>query len=247
MKEIVIAFRSWKEAHLLIQRHRLLQEILWPGIVYSVLALTSLYFFAGSSSEAVTWMSKKLGIENWLQQERNEWLSFLFVMNGMMLRLVLMLFYFSLFKYALLIVGSPAFTYLSEKTEALLDGKEYPFNWSDVKEDAKRGIRLALHNAGRQLLYFMGLILLSLVPLAGWITPLIALALEAYYFGASMLDYSFARNRFTLQQSLLFSSQHRGLAIGNGIVFFAMHAMIWLAPAYAIIAATLSVRQVKKV
>jgi len=85
------------------------------------------------------------------------------------------------------------------------------------------------------------------VPLAGWITPLIALALEAYYFGASMLDYSFARNRFTLQQSLLFSSQHRGLAIGNGIVFFAMHAMIWLAPAYAIIAATLSVRQVKKV
>lgn len=247
MKEIVIAFRSWKEAHLLIQRHRLLQEILWPGIVYSVLALTSLYFFAGSSSEAVTWMSEKLGIENWLQQERNEWLSFLFVMNGMMLRLVLMLFYFSLFKYALLIVGSPAFTYLSEKTEALLDGKEYPFNWSDVKEDAKRGIRLALHNAGRQLLYFMGLILLSLVPLAGWITPLIALALEAYYFGASMLDYSFARNRFTLQQSLLFSSQHRGLAIGNGIVFFAMHAMIWLAPAYAIIAATLSVRQVKKV
>jgi len=247
VKEIVIAFRSWKEAHLLIQRHRLLQEILWPGIVYSVLALTSLYFFAGSSSEAVTWMSEKLGIENWLQQERNEWLSFLFVMNGMMLRLVLMLFYFSLFKYALLIVGSPAFTYLSEKTEALLDGKEYPFNWSDVKEDAKRGIRLALHNAGRQLLYFMGLILLSLVPLAGWITPLIALALEAYYFGASMLDYSFARNRFTLQQSLLFSSQHRGLAIGNGIVFFAMHAMIWLAPAYAIIAATLSVRQVKKV
>ncbi|MFM8711531.1 MAG: hypothetical protein ACKOC7_09640, partial [Sphingomonadales bacterium] len=63
MKEIVISFRSWKEAHLLIQRHRLLQEILWPGIVYSVLALTSLYFFAGSSSEAVTWMSEQLGIE----------------------------------------------------------------------------------------------------------------------------------------------------------------------------------------
>jgi len=246
VKEIVIAFRSWQEAHLFIRTHRLLREILWPGIVYSFLAVLSLYFFAGSSSEAVTWMSERLGIENWLQQERNEWLSFLFVMNGMMLRLVLMIFYFSLFKYLLLVIGSPAFTYLSEKTEALLDGKEHPFSWADVKEDAKRGIRLALHNAGKQVFYFMGLILLSLVPLVGWITPLIALALESYYFGVSMLDYSFARNRFTLKESLLFSSQHRGLAVGNGIVFFAMHAMVWLAPAYAIIAATLSVRQVKK-
>ena len=95
MKEIVIAFRSWQEAHQFIRTHRLLREILWPGIVYSVLAVTSLYFFAGSSSEAVTWMSEQIGIENWLQQERNEWLSFLFVMNGMMLRLVLMIFYFS--------------------------------------------------------------------------------------------------------------------------------------------------------
>ncbi len=246
MKEIVIAFRSWQEAHVFIKRQRLLQEILWPGIVYSVLLILGLYFLAGYSGEAVTWMSDQLGIENWLQQERNEWLSFLFVMNGMMLRLVLLIFYFSLFKYLLLVVGSPAFTYLSEKTEALLDGKEHPFNWNEVKEDAWRGIRLALHNAGKQTFYFIGLILLSLIPLAGWITPLIALALEAYYFGVSMLDYSFARNKFTLRESLLFSSQHRGLAIGNGIVFFAMHAMIWLAPAYAIVAATLSVRQVKK-
>lgn len=246
MKEIVIAFRSWQEAHVFIKQHRLLQEILWPGIVYSLLLVMGLYFFAGYSGEAVTWMSDQLGIENWLQQERNEWLSFLFVMNGMMLRLVLLIFYFSLFKYLLLIVGSPAFTYLSEKTEALLDGKEHPFNWSEVKEDALRGIRLALHNAGKQIFYFIGLILLSLVPLAGWITPLVALVLEAYYFGVSMLDYSFARNKFTLKESLIFSSQHRGLAIGNGIVFFAMHAMIWLAPAYAIVAATLSVRQVKK-
>ncbi|MFM7645757.1 MAG: EI24 domain-containing protein [Sphingomonadales bacterium] len=246
MKEIVIAFRSWQEAHLFMERHRLLREILWPGITYSLVVVISLYFVAGSSSEAVTWMSEKIGIENWLQQQRSEWLSFLFVMNGMMLRLVLMIFYFSLFKYLLLIVGSPAFTYLSEKTEALLDGKEHPFSWADVKYDALRGIRLAFHNAGRQILYFIGLIFLSLIPLAGWITPLIALVLEAYYFGVSMLDYSFARNRFTLKESLLFSSQHRGLAIGNGIVFFAMHVMIWLAPAYAIIAATLSVRQVQK-
>ena len=78
----------------------------------------------------VSWISDQLGIEVWLQKERSEWLSFFFVMTGMMLRLVLVLFYFSLFKYAILIIGSPLFTYLSEKTEAIIDGKEHRFELS---------------------------------------------------------------------------------------------------------------------
>lgn len=245
MKEIVIAFRSWEEARHFIRQHQLMKRILWPGIIYSLLFLIGLIFFFSSSNEVVNWMSGELGIEQWLQRERNEWLSFLFVMNGMMVRLVLLLLYFSLFKYVLLIIGSPAFTYLSERTEAMLDGKEHPFDWQDVKGDVRRGIQLALHNAGRELLYFAGLIVLALVPLIGWITPLIAIVIEGYYFGVSMLDYSFARSKMTLKESLLFSSQHKGLAIGNGLLFFAMHILVLLAPAYAIIAATLSVRHVK--
>ena len=83
-------------------------------------------------------MSEKIGIEQWLQRERSEWLSFIFVMNGMMLRLVLLLFYFSLFKNLILIIGSPAFAFLSEKTEALLEGKEHHFNWEEVGVDDHR-------------------------------------------------------------------------------------------------------------
>lgn len=246
LKEVVLAFRSWEEARIFIRKHQLMKKILWPGIVYSLIFLAGLIFFFRSSNDVVNWLSGELGIEQWLQRERNEWLSFLFVMNGMMVRLVLLLLYFSLFKYLLLIVGSPAFTYLSERTEALLEGKDYPFSWQEVKGDARRGIQLALHNAGAELLYFAGLIVLSLVPLVGWITPLIAVLMEGYYFGVSMLDYSFARNKMTLKESIQFSSEHKGLAIGNGLLFFAMHVAVLLAPAYAIIAATLSVRHVKK-
>ena len=85
-----------------------------------------------------------------------------------------------------------------------------------------------------------------MVPLVGWITPLIAFFMQGYYFGVSMLDYSFARHKLTLEQSVRFSSHHKGLAIGNGILFFVMHVAVLLAPAYAIIAATLSVRHVKQ-
>jgi len=190
-------------------------------------------------------MSSRLNIEPWLQKERSAWLSFFFVMTGMMLRLIMVLFYFSLFKYLILIIGSPVFAYLSEKTEAIIDEKEHSFNWPDLKKDVSRSIRLALRNAIWQSVYLAGLFLLSLVPLIGWITPVIALLMEGYYFGFSMLDYSFARSEFTPAQSVAFTGRHRGLAIGNGILFYLMHAVIFLAPAYAVVAATLSVHKVK--
>jgi CysZ protein len=60
-----------------------------------------------------------------------------------------------------------------------------------------------------------------------------------------MLDYSFARNNITPAQSISFTGTHKGLAIGNGFLFYLMHILIILAPAYAIIAATITVHKVK--
>lgn len=245
LKEIVIAFQGWDEARLFIQQHRLFKWILVPGFIYTVLFIVGMFFFWQSSDSVVSWISNRLGIETWLQQERSEWLSFLFVMTGMMLRLVLVLFYFSLFKYLILIIGSPAFAYLSEKTEALIENKEHRFSWPDLKKDCIRNSKLALRNCGWQAVYLLALILLSLVPLIGWITPVVALLMECYYFGFSMLDYSFARHGFTPSKSVQFTGRHKGLAIGNGMLFYLMHIVLILAPAYAIIAATLSVQKVK--
>ena len=245
LKEIVIAFQSWREANRFIEKHKLWKWIIIPGIVYTALFVIGMYFFWSSADAAVTWASDQMRIESWLQKERSGWLSFIFVMMGMMLRLILVLFYFSLFKYLILIIGSPVFAYLSEKTEAIIEGKEHTFNWKELRKDASRSIRIALRNCMLQILYFIGLVLMSLLPLVGWITPIIAVLVECYYYGFSMLDYSFARNKFTPQQSISFIGRHKGLAIGNGILFYLMHVAIILAPAYAIVAATLSVHKVK--
>jgi CysZ protein len=75
---------------------------------------------------------------------------------------------------------------------------------------------------------------------------MISLLVECYYYGFSMLDYSSERQRLSATQSIDFIGRHRGLAIGNGMVFYAMHAIPilgWiLAPAYAVVAATLSLQ-----
>jgi CysZ protein len=64
-----------------------------------------------------------------------------------------------------------------------------------------------------------------------------------------MLDYSCGRAQLPQAQSIRFISHHRGLAIGNGLLFYAMHIVPvvgWvLAPAYAIIAATVSLHRIK--
>ncbi|MBD0331978.1 MAG: EI24 domain-containing protein [Chitinophagaceae bacterium] len=249
LKEIVIAIQSYFEAHNFIRAHRLWKWIIIPGILYTILFIIGMYFFWQSSDNAVTWLSRQIGIEAWLQRQRNEWLNFLFMMIGLILRLVLVFFYFSLFKYLFLIIGSPVFAYLSEKTESILEGKDFPFSLPQLLRDAWRGIKIALRNTLWQTVYAISLLLLSLLPVFGWIAPLIALFIECYYYGFSMLDYSCERNRLSFGQSINFIGRHRGLAIGNGLIFYLMHAIIlvgWvLAPAYAVVAATLSVHRIK--
>lgn len=250
LKEIVIAIQSFAEAHRFIKQHRLWKWILIPGIIYALLFITGMYFFWQSSDGAVTSLSRYIGLERWLQEQRSEILSFLFVMAGLVLRLILVFFYFSLFKYLFLIIGSPVFSYLSEKTDSIVEGRDFPFSFKQLLKDCWRGTLMALRNTLWQTVYAVSLVLLALVPVAGWISPVIALFVECYYYGFSMLDYSCERAKLSMPASIDFIGRHRGLAIGNGIMFYLMHALPivgWvLAPSYAVVAATLSLHKIRK-
>lgn len=209
-----------------------------------ILFVVGMIFFLKSSDNAVTYLSHSLGIDRWLHRQESGFLSFIFILGEIMIRLILVFFYFSLFKYLFLIIGSPLFAYLSEKTEAIIAGKDFPFSWSQLLKDMARGIKLALRNTLWQTVYSISLLILSFFPVVGWITPVIVLFVECYYYGFSMLDYSCERHKLSPQESIDFIGKHKGLAIGNGMVFYLMHLIPFvgwvLAPAYAVIAATIS-------
>ena len=250
LKELVIAIQSYFKAHRFISKHGLWKWILIPGIIYAILFFFGMWLFWSSSTEAITWLSARLGIIQWLKESDNSFLNFIFILGSLMFRLILMFFYFSFFKFLFLIVGSPVFAYLSEKTEAILEGKEYPFSWGQLMKEIVRGIKLALRNTLWQTVYTLAILILSVIPVVGWITPVIAFLVECYYYGFSMLDYSCERHKLTPSQSIEFISRHKGLAIGNGIVFFLMHGLLFvgwvLAPAYAVVAATISLYHQKE-
>jgi CysZ protein len=250
LKDIIIAIQSYGQAHRFIRQNNLWKWILIPGIIYMLLFCVSMYFFGRSATSVIEFLSVRTGLSGWIQNMESQLLGFLFTLAGMMLWVILMLFYFSLFKYLWLIVGSPIFAYLSEKTEAILEGKDFPFNFRQLTKDIIRGIGIALRNTLWQSVYLVAILLLSLIPVAGWITPIIALLVESYYYGFSMLDYSCERHRLSAAESIEFIGNRKGLAIGNGMLFYLMHwlpVIGWvLAPAYAVIAATLSMQAVKK-
>ena len=246
LKEIVISLQAYYHTHRFIIKHRLWKWILIPGLIYDVLFCVGIYLFYISSSSAIEFMLQKSGIEEWI---KNSWLSFLLIFAQIILNLILLLFYFSLFKYLFLIIGSPLFAYLSEKTESIIEGKEYPFSFKQLMKDMIRGIKLALRNMLWQTVYTVSILILSFIPIIGWVTPLLALLVECYYLGFSMLDYSCERNKLSTAQSIGFIGRHKGLAIGNGMVFYLMHfipILGWLlAPSYAVIAATISLYNAK--
>lgn len=249
-KEIIIAIQAYFKAHQFIQQHKLWKWILIPGIIYTLLFMVSMYYFGQTSNHFIEFLSLKTGLKAWLDTMNSGVLGFLFTLGSLLLWLAMMLFYFSLFKYFFLIVGSPIFAFLSEKTEAILEGKAYPFSFLQLAKDIIRGIRIAGRNALWQTVYSVTILIVSIIPIVGWLMPVMALLIECYYYGFSMLDYSMERNKKSTAQSIAYISAHKGLAIGNGIVFYLMHLLPiigWvLAPAYSVIAATLSVIAVKE-
>ena len=249
LKEIIISIQAYAYTYGFIIRHRLWKWILIPGLIYAILFCAGIYLFAVSSHTAIEFMLQKSGVAEWMEKMQNSWISFLLIFGQLILNLILLLFYFSLFKYLFLIIGSPLFAYLSEKTESIIEGTEFPFNFKQLLKDIARGIRLALRNMLWQTVYTVSILILSFIPVIGWVTPLLALLVECYYLGFSMLDYSCERNKLSTAQSISFIGRHKGLAIGNGIVFYLMHLVPllgWLfAPSFAVIAATISLHKAK--
>lgn len=251
LKEIITAIQSFYSAHYFIRKHKLWKWIIVSGIIYTILFVISLYFFGLTANNFIEWLSLKTGIKGWLDKNDSGIVGFLFTFGGIMLWLIQMLFYFSLFKYIWLILGSPVFAYLSEKTASIIEEKEFEFDAKQFFKDILRGAGIAVRNCLWQTVYMVSILLLSLIPVIGWLTPLLALLVEFYYYGFSMLDYSFERKKLSVSQSIYFIGNHRGLAIGNGMMFYLLQVIPvigWVfAPAYAVVAATLSLHNVKDI
>jgi CysZ protein len=249
LKEITIAIQAFFKAHQLIIKKNNYKWLLLAGVIYALIFAIGLWFFFTTSSHFTEALMERTNIKHWLQSS-NAFLAFLFITSVIMFNWVLLIYYFSILKYIYLIICSPAFSYLSLKTNALLKDKKEAIQQNAVLQLSKRGIVTACKNFAWQSLYFLVFIIASLIPIIGWIIPIVALITECYYYGFSTVDYRLSKRNMSITKSQQFIEKHKGLAIGNGLVFYLLHlipVLGWIAaPIYAIIAATISVDQFEK-
>ncbi|MCK4662147.1 MAG: EI24 domain-containing protein [Bacteroidales bacterium] len=136
----------------------------------------------------------------------------------------LFIFIFAYFGgYIVLIFLSPVFAFLSEKTEKINTGNNYPFNLKQFIKDIIRGIIIALRNLFIEIGITIGLFIVCLIPVIGWLigifSPLIIFFISSYFYGFSYLDYSLERKKYNVKQSVKIMRKYKWLNITNGAIF----------------------------
>jgi CysZ protein len=242
--------RTYKEAHRFIVRHKLWFYVFLPGIINA--GMIALLIFGGWQmfGSVTDWLLDLLG----LSKDPTGLLKFLAVFLQVLFRIVfyviLFFVYFMVFRYLVLIILSPLLAIVSEKTEKLLTGKEYPFRLGYLIKDVLRGVGVATRNLFVELTFLIVLFFLSYIPVIGYICPVLIFFITCYYYGFSMMDYSNERYRLSIRQSARFVRKNRGFAMANGMIFYLVFFFVPLigfvvAPAYAVIAATLGVHHIR--
>lgn len=160
------------------------------------------------------------------------WLKWLDDASGVFVKILLRIVWFFLFMafggYIVLIVMSPVYSWLSERTEAHLTGKTYPFSFRQLLWEIFRGILIALRNAVFQLLCSLVLLLFSFVPLLGLASPLLLFLVSAYFYGFSFVDYAIERKSYNVKQSVRYINKNIGVVTGVGVVFTISLMIPWL-------------------
>ncbi|MBR9913469.1 MAG: coproporphyrinogen III oxidase [Algicola sp.] len=124
-----------------------------------------------------------------------------------------------LYKHIIMALSAPFMSPVSEKIEAHLTGVEkHEHRHTTFQEQLWRGIRINLRNLAKELLITLPILLLKFIPVVNIASTVLLFLVQAYYAGFGNMDYTLERH-FKYRESINFVKRHRGIAIGNGIVF----------------------------
>ncbi len=124
-----------------------------------------------------------------------------------------------IYKHLVLALSSPFMGALSERIEEITTGKlPHPKPFLQV---LIRGLRINLRNLVYELMYTLPLLLLSLIPVLNIATTILLFYIQSYYAGFGNMDYTMERY-LDYKESIQFAQKHKGIAVGNGLLFTAL-------------------------
>lgn len=219
IKDFGFGLRTYSEALNFIFKKKLVWFFLFP-LAFNIL----LFWFGWDMVNDFSETSRNY-LENQLQLKQAEfWGSgFLKTVMDAFVWLTFKIMFFLLFAYLggyiIIILMSPIFSYLSERTEKIKTGTDYPFSFVQLFKDVLRGILIALRNFSIELVLTVLMFILSFIPIIGWLAAIMLFFISAYFYGFSFMDYALERKKLNLKQSIQFMRENKGIVIANGFVF----------------------------
>lgn len=210
LKNIFNGIKAYAGAFELISKLKLWQYFVIP-IIISVVTATAIGLSAYGFSDNIGQFIAKIWIWDW----GKDTFAVISEIFGGILILALGLI---LYKHIIMALSAPFMSPVSEKIEAHLIGKNHKYRNTTFGQQLWRGIRINVRNLWMELWLTLVIILISFIPVIGWFTSLLLFVVQAYYAGFGNMDYTLERH-FEYKKSVAFVRKHRGIAIGNGIVF----------------------------
>ncbi|WP_452225550.1 EI24 domain-containing protein [Lacinutrix chionoecetis] len=211
IKNILKGIKAYTGTFALISKLKLWKYFFVP-IIISIVTATIIGFTAYGLSDNIGRFIAKIWIWDWGKQTFTSFSSIIGAIAILAIGLIL-------YKHIIMALSAPFMSPVSEKIESHLTGKhKHEHRITSFKEQLWRGIRINVRNLIKELLISIPLLLLKFIPGVNIISTILLFLTQAYYAGFGNIDYTLERH-FKYRESVQFVKKHRGLAIGNGIVF----------------------------
>ena len=211
IKNIISGIKAYIGAFSLISKLKLWKFFAIPMLISFVTAII-IFGSAYLLSDNIGAFISKIWIWDWGKETFSSISNFI---GG----LIIIVIGIILFKHIIMALSAPFMSPVSEKIEAHFTGNPpHSHRNTTFIQQLLRGIRINGRNLIMELLLTIPILLLKLIPIVNIFSTILLFMVQAYYAGFGNMDYTLERH-YKYKESLQFVRKHRGLAIGNGIVF----------------------------
>lgn len=211
MKNILKAIKAYGSSFSLISQLKLWKYFAIPMVISFVTA-TLIGLSAWGWSDNLGNFIAKAWIWDWGKET--------FTTIGAVLgALIILAIGLILYKHIVMALSAPFMSPVSEKIEQHFNPQAL-HNHRDTSNAQQlwRGVRINVRNLSMELLLTIPILLIGFIPVVGIVSTVLLYAVQAYYAGFGNMDYTLERH-YSYSESIDFVKKHRGIAIGNGLVF----------------------------
>lgn len=184
-------------------------------IIINIIIISILWHYSGELSDFFTELiNDKFTISE-------TWNGFLGGATAVLTKLLTFAIFIFVGGNIVILIMSPFYSMMSEKTDTILTGREYQFSAKQTAKDIWRGIIIALKNTIIQLIMVAVCFIISFIPVIGVVGTIMMFLINSYYFGFSFLDYNNERFRRSRSQSNAVVKRYKWLSITIG-AFYAL-------------------------